>query len=77
MISKIPSKSRMLAFIAWSENLVLCYRERLSDAERAELHEWESRPGFPGIGDWPGWAPYVGLCPTSQAPPPLLVRRRA
>jgi len=66
----------MLAFIAWSESLVRCYRERLTDAQRQTLDEWESRPDFPEIGDWPGWAPYIGLCPTSDPPPLILARAR-
>ena len=73
---QIGSNSRILAFIAWSENLVRCYREQLSDAERQALQEWESRPDFPDIGDWPGWLPYIGPCPTSEASPVLRWKRR-
>jgi hypothetical protein len=70
------SNSRMLAFIAWCERLVRCYREQLTDAERQALNEWESRPDFPKIGDWPGWEPYIGICPTLAPAAPVLVRRR-
>lgn len=60
MNRRVTSNSRMLAFIAWCERLVSCYRERLTDAEREALDEWESRPDFPKIGEWPGGSPTSG-----------------
>ena len=47
---KTNSNSRTLAFNDWVRRLVRCYDEELSDAEREELHEWESHPDFPEIG---------------------------
>lgn len=70
------SKSKALAFLAWCEDMVRCYQEQLSEEEIQALHEWEADPHFPEIGDWPGWAPHIGLCPTSKSLPPVLVRDR-
>ena len=58
------STGKMLAFIAWSENLVRSL-ERLTEAERRALDEWESSSDFLSIGDWPGWMPHIGPCPTA------------
>jgi hypothetical protein len=71
-------KQERQLLLDWFGEMVACYRERLTDAERAELHAWEEvNLGTLGTSDWPGWQKYMSKRPGAELRIVSNVRRRA
>jgi hypothetical protein len=60
--------------------MVQCYREQITAADKADLDEWENAnlgTGLLGTSDWPGWKKYLTKRPGNQPRLVAALRRRA
>src|SRR5579863_5101712 len=69
------SKERIDAILRYADDMVACYENVLTPADRQELQEWESSAEFTKTDLWPGWSRHIGQSPCARRPQ-LVVRRR-
>lgn len=64
------------ALAQWFLAMMRCYHQQLSDAERADLHNWEASADFTSTDEWPGWAERIGPRPGQVAAPVAFLVRQ-
>jgi hypothetical protein len=64
-----PDQTLQQLLIDWYGDLVDCYRNDLSEAERTELARYEASPEFTRTSDWPGWKKHLRKQPGSSDQP--------
>jgi hypothetical protein len=79
-MSKTRNKHEGQLLIDWYGEMVAAYRERMTEADRAELSAWEAENlggGVLGTSDWPGWKRFLPKRPGSELHVMPKDRRRA
>jgi hypothetical protein len=70
----VKEKRERQLLLDWYGEMLGAYRERMTDADRAELAAWEKENlGTLATSDWPGWERFLPKRPGSV---PILVPRR-